>query len=146
MKEEEKIIERYGRKGPWRMPDGYLDSVCVDVLAALPEFPVVPQPVKMSRWQRVKPYVYLAAMFGGIWCMMQMFHHAAGNSQLNLDNPPAHIAALMSESDMGDMLSLPTLESDMELIDEVSAEYSSIEDFQKDFGVDIKPQYDKIEL
>ena len=24
MKEEEKLIDRYGRKGPWTVPDGYV--------------------------------------------------------------------------------------------------------------------------
>lgn len=143
MKEEEKLIERYGRKGPWTVPDGYFDSVCAEVLEKLPEYPAKPQPVELSRWQRIKPYAYLAAMFAGIWCMMQVFHHASGVGKLSLDNPPAQIAALMAEPDMADMMySLPSSVSDDELIDEVSGQYSSIEDFEEDFGVEIEPEYE----
>ncbi len=24
-------------------------------------------------WERIRPYVYMAAMFAGIWCMLKMF-------------------------------------------------------------------------
>lgn len=141
MKEEEKLIARFGRKGPWSVPDGYFDSVCVEILDKLPEYPEKPKPVELSRWQRLKPYVYLAAMFAGIWCMMQMFHHASGVGNLSLDNPPEQIAALMAEPAVADMYALPSSVSDDELIDEVSGQYSSIEEFEQDFGVKIKPEY-----
>lgn len=143
MKEEEKIIARYGRKGAWTVPEGYFESVRLEVIEKLPEYPAAPAPVKLSRWQRLKPYVYLAAMFGGIWCMMQMFHQISGAGKLSLDNPPEQIAALMSEPEMTDMYMLPSSISDAELIDDVSSEYTSIEDFEKDFGVEIAPQFEK---
>lgn len=142
MKEEEKIIERYGRKGPWSVPEGYFESLSKDVMDKLPEYPAMPEPIKLSAWQRSKPYVYLAAMFAGIWCMMQVFHHAAGVGTLNLDNPPEQIAALMSEPEVNEMYLIPSSISDDELIDDVSKNYSSIEDFEKDFGVDINPEFD----
>ena len=31
MKEEEKLIDRYGRKGPWTVPDGYFEAVRIDI-------------------------------------------------------------------------------------------------------------------
>ncbi|MBD5348945.1 MAG: hypothetical protein HDR84_06840 [Bacteroides sp.] len=142
MKEEEKIIGRYGRKGPWKVPEGYFESLSVDIIEKLPAHPEKQQPVKLSAWQRVKPYVYLAAMFAGIWCMMQMFHNVSGMGSLNIDNPPEHIASLMSESAMDDMYLMPLSDSDYELIDEMSSKYSSIEEFEKDFGVTIEPQFD----
>lgn len=145
MKEEEKIIERYGRKGPWGTPDGYFDSVRVEVMDRLPDYPAAPQPVRLSRWQRLKPYAYLAAMFAGIWCMMQVVRHASGSAPLDLDNPPARIAALMSEPDVNEIYYLPSAESDAELLDEVSSEYTSMDDFRKDFGVEIEPQYENME-
>lgn len=140
MREEEKIITRYGREGAWKVPEGYFESVRLEVLDKLPEYPAKPE-VKLSRWQRLKPYVYLAAMFAGIWCMMQMFHQISGAGKLSLDNPPAQIAALMSEPEMTDMYMLPSSISDAELLDEISREYSSIDDFEKDFGVEIDPEF-----
>ncbi|MDE6007277.1 MAG: hypothetical protein K2G67_06970 [Muribaculaceae bacterium] len=142
MKEEEKIIMRYGRKGPWSVPEGYFDSVRLEVLENLPEYPAKPVAGQMTRWQRLKPYVYLAAMFAGIWCMMQMFHQMSGAGKLSLDNPPEQIAALMSEPEMTDVYMIPSTISDVELLDDISSQYSSIDDFEKDFGVEIAPEFE----
>lgn len=146
MKEENKIVETYGRKGPWSVPEDYFDSMRREVMSKLPEYPEVPKPQPLSTWKRLKPYVYLAAMFAGIWCMMQVFHHISGGSRLNLDNPPEHIALLMGDMDNEDMYMLPSSLSDSELIDEVSDSYDNIEDFEADFGYQLSPKYDKIEL
>lgn len=146
MKEEEKLIDRYGRKGPWTVPDGYFETVRIEIASKLPEYPAKPVAASMSVWQRVKPYVYLAAMFAGIWCMMKVFHNASGMDRLSLDNPPEHIAAYMGDEDMSDMYFLPSSLSDAELIDEVSDNYDSIEDFERDFGYELEPEYDNIDL
>lgn len=148
MKEEDKLIEKFGRQVPWTVPDGYFESVRIEIESKLPEYPAKPQAVRMSVWQRVKPYVYLAAMFAGIWCMMKVLHHAGGVGSLSLDNPPEQIAAYMGDpdSDFADMYTLPASISDAELIDEVSGGYDSIEDFEKDFGYELEPEYEKIDI
>ncbi len=146
MKEEDKIIERYGRKGPWRVPEGYFDSVRLDIEAKLPEYPAAPTRAGMSVWQRVKPYVYLAAMFAGIWCMMKVFHNASGLGTLSLDTPPEHIAAYMGNPEVSDMILRQSDLSDEELLDEVSDSYDSMEEFERDFGYQLEPQYDNIDI
>lgn len=148
MKEEDKLVERFGRKGPWTVPDDYFESVRIEITSKLPEYPHKPQPVKLCRWQTVKPYVYLAAMFAGIWCMMQVFHQvSSGVDKVNLDNPPESLAALMSDPEVSDMYLLnATHVSDEQLIDEVSLMYDSIEDFEKDFGYELEPEYDNIKV
>ena len=140
MKEEEKLIDRYGRKGPWTVPDGYFEAVRIDIASKLPV------------WQRVKPYVYLAAMFAGIWCMMKVFHNASGMGKLSLDNPPEHIAAYMrdSDADAGEISLFSSPLSDDEilgrLLDEVTDSYESIDDFERDFGYALQPEYEEIDL
>ena len=147
MKEEDKLVERFGRKGPWTVPEGYFESVRIEITSKLPEYPRKPQPVKLGRWQRVKPYVYLAAMFAGIWCMMQMFHQmSSGAGAVNLDNPPEHLAALMSDPEVAGIYLAGQPVSDEQLIDEVCSMYDSIEDFEKDFGYELEPEYDKIKV
>lgn len=146
MKEEDKLIDKYGRKGPWAVPDGYFESVTSEVMSKLPEYPSAPKAVKLSTWQRMKPYVYLAAMFAGIWCMMQIFHHASNVGTLNLDNPPEHIAAYIGEMDSDDAFLLPSSLSDIELIDEMNGYSDSLEDFEKDFGYELKPEYANIDI
>lgn len=146
MKEEKNLIDKFGRKGPWTVPDGYFDSVREEVMSKLPEYPAAPKPADMSVWQRLKPYVYLAAMFAGIWCMMHIFHNVAGGDSLSLDNPPEHLAAYIGEMESDDYLMLPSSISDDELLEEVSMQYDNIEDFEADFGYQLSPQYDNIDL
>ena len=146
MKEEDKLIERYGRKGPWTVPDGYFESVRIEIESKLPDYPAPPSRQGMSVWQRVKPYVYLAAMFAGIWCMMKVFHNASGMGHLSLDNPPEQIAAYMGEPEVADIYTLPSDISDAELLDEVSDGYTSIDEFESDFGYQLEPEYEKIKI
>ena len=107
-----------------------------------------PPVVKMTRWQRMKPYVYLAAMFAGIWCTMKMvtmIQSAPAGTEVSLDNPPAMIAQAMSSpevatplvgsssviivedsepaSDNGDMPQVPEVSE--EDLDEVIMEYTN---------------------
>lgn len=145
MKEEDILIGKYGRKGPWTVPDGYFDSVRIEIESKLPAYPTPPSRERISLWQRVKPYVYLAAMFAGIWCMMKVFYNVSGGDRLSLDNPPEQIAAYMNEQAASDMY-IPSDISDMELLYEVSEDYSSIDEFERDFGYQFEPEYDKIRI
>ena len=137
MKEEEKLIATFGRKTPFTVPDGYFESVRNEIEASLPAYPDK---------QKEKPYLSLAAMFAGIWCMMKVFHHASGIDRINLDNPPAQIAAYMGDPGLTDMMMLPADMSDLELMNEVSESYDSMEEFEKDFGYELEPEYDNIDL
>ncbi len=71
-RQEDILIEKYGRKGGWTVPEGYFESVYKEIDAKLPSFPEAPRHVEMTAWQRMKPYVYLAAMFAGIWLMIHL--------------------------------------------------------------------------
>lgn len=146
MKEEKFLDDKFGRKGPWTVPDGYFDTMREQVMSKLPEYPAQNKPADLSVWQRIKPYVYLAAMFAGIWCMMKVFHNAAGNASLSLDNPPEHIAAYIGEMDDDDIYLIPSSLSDEEVLDDMSGYYNNIEDFEKDFGYNLKPEYANIKL
>lgn len=102
MKPEDKLKERIGTDPGFRVPDGYFEEVFVKIQQQLPERePVRVAPV--GRWQRLKPYVYLAAMFAGIWCTMKMvtmMQQGAVPEQVSLDSPPAMIAQAMSSPEV----------------------------------------------
>lgn len=89
---------RFGTDTGFRVPEGYFDRVFSEIDAKLPEHPGLKAAAPLSRWQRLKPYVYLAAMFGGIWCTMKMVSMMsdAGPEPVSLDNPPEMIAQAMS--------------------------------------------------
>ncbi|MDE5959967.1 MAG: hypothetical protein K2G59_07400, partial [Muribaculaceae bacterium] len=71
-----------GRKDGMTVPDGYFSEFAARMDSMLPDDRVTEkQPAVRTRWQMVRPYAYLAAMFAGIWCMLQMFHLMGVGSQ-----------------------------------------------------------------
>lgn len=97
MKTEDKLKQKFGTDTGFRVPDGYFDHVFTEIDSKLPEHPGLRKRVPLSRWQRIKPYVYLAAMFGGIWCTMKMISMMSDTKQevISLDNPPELVAQAM---------------------------------------------------
>lgn len=126
MKTEDKIREKFGTDPGFRVPDGYFDEVFAKIQRELPER----EPRKaapLTRWQRIKPYVYMAAMFAGIWCTMKMVtmvQERAGAGQVSLDNPPAMIAQAMSSPEVAK----PVVgTSSMIIVDGASEDLSALE-------------------
>ena len=52
----------------------------------------------------------------------------------------------MGDPGLTDMMMLPADMSDLELMNEVSESYDSMEEFEKDFGYELEPEYDNIDL
>ena len=133
MKQEDSIKDKYGKESGMKVPDGYFSELESRILTSLPPYQAKPIVPAMTTWQRVKPYVYLAAMFCGIWLMMKVFHTATQPMSLSLDNPPEAIVQLLDhELYPEDYISLQ-LSSDYDLEEEVVMSYDSFEDFEKDF-------------
>ena len=66
------VLENIGRRDGMTVPDGYFDTLTQRIEASLPEREWERQSAAdniapRSIWQRIRPYVYLAAMFAGIW-------------------------------------------------------------------------------
>lgn len=144
MNEDKFLKDKFGNSSGWRVPEGYFESLPERVVAALPAED--PKPVvtfaDLSRWQKIKPYVYLAAMFAGIWLMVNMFTRVSGLETLSLDNPPENIAMIMAEHDPADLfVGSSSAISDIDLEMEVGSAYESIEDFEADFGYALRPEY-----
>lgn len=140
MRHEDQLKDKYGTDPGFRVPDGYFEELNLKIMESLPAYPEAPRRVDMSLWQKVKPYVYLAAMFAGIWMMMKVFHTVSTSESLNLDNPPAAIAQAMASA-TDEALPYFTTANDYALEEEMTQTYSSIEEFEADFGYDFKPQY-----
>ncbi|MDE6337024.1 MAG: hypothetical protein K2J63_05235 [Muribaculaceae bacterium] len=140
MRHEDQLKDKYGTDPGFRVPDGYFEELNLKIMESLPAYPEAPRRVDMSLWQKVKPYVYLAAMFAGIWMMMKVFHTVSTSESLNLDNPPAAIAQAMATA-TDEALPYFTTANDYALEEEMTQAYSSIEEFEADFGYDFKPQY-----
>lgn len=71
MKKNEDILEKIGRKSGYKVPEGYFEQFAVRMTEQLPQREIAPVE-KVSTWQRLKPYIYMAAMFAGIWLMVEV--------------------------------------------------------------------------
>lgn len=120
---------------PYSVPEDYFKSFKSELMKSLPEYPEKPQEKKLTVWQRFRPYVYLAAMFAGIWCMMQIFHRVSTPPQA----APAQYTAVAerpattSEPDDNDFYVDNAMGLDIELEDELADLYPSVDDFKRDF-------------
>lgn len=146
MNEEEKLINKYGKDSGMKVPEGYFEAVYAEINAKLPEYKAIPVVGDMSLWQRVKPYVYLAAMFAGIWLMMKVFHDTTRVGDMSLENPPAQVALAMADNNIHDEFVTPDYSPDFELEDKVIGDYTDIKDFERDFGYSIDSRYDNLKL
>lgn len=83
------ILDKADRRDGITVPDGYFEEFARKMEASLPEMEwerpaarVIPR----SLWQRVRPYVYLAAMFLGVWTMMNVFDFVRSSAGLGVEN------------------------------------------------------------
>lgn len=130
MRQEDKLKDKMGKKLPYTVPEDYFRSFKKDIIQSLPEYPEKPQIKNPSFWHRVKPYVYLAAMFAGIWCMMQIFHRVSVAE--NKSNIETTVLANY-EPDSYDLYLDDSAGQDLELQDEIQSLYPNLDDFKRDF-------------
>lgn len=55
------------------VPEGYFEDFQRRIMDSLPELPVAEPEKPRTKWQIIRPYVYMAAMFAGVYLMMNMF-------------------------------------------------------------------------
>lgn len=84
------------------VPEGYFEAFADRMTSRLPERPELlvadtPSPQR-SFWTAVRPYVYMAAMFAGVWCMLHIFHSLSGKGELApMDSNPVLASALATD-------------------------------------------------
>ena len=84
MKEEEsKILSKLGKEPGFKTPENYFSDFQNNIAEKLPNFSVSEEKVKPNLWVRFRPYVYMAAMFADIFCMIQVFDVLNGTSGEN---------------------------------------------------------------
>jgi hypothetical protein len=64
-------LEEIGNKNPFKVPENYFEGLSDRIMSQLPER-VDESPRKISLWTRVQPWIYMAAMFGGIALMLNI--------------------------------------------------------------------------
>ena len=73
MGKEDNILRKAGTGNPFRVPEHYFDNFTEELMGKLPEKESLPYSTEPTLWQRVKPWVYMAAMFCGIMLSVRIF-------------------------------------------------------------------------
>lgn len=65
MKDDKELMARCGKESPFRTPDGYFELFHKQLMSSLPEMevPQAAEPVRISLYAKIKPWLYMAAMF-----------------------------------------------------------------------------------
>ena len=59
-------MTKIGKENPFQTPEGYFDNLTSEVMNRLPEKDFTQQEtVVVSTWEKVKPLLYMAALFAG---------------------------------------------------------------------------------
>lgn len=73
MREENKLLREIGTGNPFRVPDQYFENFSKELMNNLPEKKILYADLEVTLWQRVKPWLYMAAMFVGIMLSVKIF-------------------------------------------------------------------------
>ena len=133
------ILKEADRRSGMTVPENYFGDFARMMAEKLPEKPSVQQAsTRRTFWQRSRPYVYMAAMFAGIWCMMKMFSLMGnGSTDLSIDNYPGVITALNNDNFVKDYI-YPAID-EYDMIEDMMNEGISPDEF---FGFDDETSYE----
>ena len=107
MKKDDNILSKLPHHDGMTVPDGYFADFARRMAEELPQRPELAQMASgvppRSLWERVRPYVYMAAMFAGVWCMLKMFTGiSTGNSLTPMENNPIMAEAFSNDDFMNE--------------------------------------------
>ena len=88
MKTTNSKLDNIGKINPFKVPEHYFERFCDNMMSQLPE-KEIKEPQVVGMWERMKPWVYMAAMFVGIMLMVNIFvnkSESAGIFSKNVEN------------------------------------------------------------
>ncbi|WP_291529725.1 hypothetical protein [Bacteroides sp. UBA939] len=65
MKEEDNILKKIGKENVFHVPEGYFENLTSEVMSRLPEKEKPAFKREPTKWERIKPWLYMTAMFVG---------------------------------------------------------------------------------
>lgn len=72
MKEEDNLLKKVGKENPFKVPEGYFENLTSEVMNALPEKKPVLKVEQPTTWTRIRPLLYMAAMFIGAFLIIRI--------------------------------------------------------------------------
>lgn len=110
------ILSKIDHQSGMTVPDNFFEDFNKRMIEALPEQSwekSSPQIMPRSFWSRVRPYVYMAAMFLGIWCMMKTFDLMRGDVPVSVEKNTQLMSAINNDAFFNDYCSPTISESDI---------------------------------
>lgn len=130
MKPDNDILKQVDRRSGMTVPDDYFANFARQMMQQLPEKEFESTDKKIlprTWWQRCRPYVYLAAMFAGIWCMMKVFNDIGSRTaDMSIENNPV-MASVLSNDHFYDYYSIDNVD-EYDLMEEMYNEGVTLED------------------
>ena len=111
-------------KQPFRVPEGYMAGLTNQVMDRLPELPKEEEPQSVSLMDRIRPWLYLAAVFIG----MGLFFRIIVNADKSVNQ--ASVDSLLVQSEVSEA-AIEAIDADMSAEDADYLEY--IEDQYNDY-------------
>ena len=71
-KEETNLLNRCGKRNAFKVPEGYFENFTGQLMEKLPEKSPAEVPT-VTLWARIRPWIYMTAMFCGIMLMVRTF-------------------------------------------------------------------------
>ena len=96
MGKEDNILRKVGTRNPFQVPDQYFKEFTQELMNKLPEKEPFLSSAEPTLWQRVKPWVYMTAMFCGIMLSVRIF---VGEPQKNEFSISQTEAEMLPEED-----------------------------------------------
>ena len=113
-REDSTLLNKYGKDPGFKVPENFFADFNQRMTEMLPDVEITPVNVKPTMWQRLRPLVYMAAMFAGVWCMMQVFAHFTNPG--NLDGVRAVAEKLVDDKNNVDEFIMSGSVSDYDIL------------------------------
>ena len=86
MKEDTELKKKIGKENPFKVPEGYFENIVPEIMKQLPEAEAQ-ESEEITMWERVKPWVYMVAMFCGLMFGLRvMMMDKPVSKEINADN------------------------------------------------------------
>lgn len=93
MKEKTDLNKKIGKENPFKVPEGYFENIVPQIMERLPE-PETPEEIEITLWERVKPWVYMVAMFCGLMFSIKVIM----GEKNNISSQTKEITAISTDS------------------------------------------------
>ena len=74
------ILDKLGKDPGFKVPENYFEEFNQKMIDSLPEVTITDVEKPTSLWIKARPFVYMAAMFVGVFLMITMFKMTNGTS------------------------------------------------------------------